>query len=38
MINYSITMQSAQPGTNKEDITTRKAYARAQVSEILDIN
>ena len=31
-------MRGTQPGTNKEDITTRKAYAVAQSSEILDIS
>ena len=37
MINYSIVIMSAQPGTKKEDITETKAYATSQVSEVLDL-
>ncbi len=38
MINYSIVIMSAQPGTKKENITETKAYGVAQSSEVLDIN
>ena len=38
MINYSIAIMSAQPGTKKEDITETKAYGVAQSNEVLDIN
>ncbi|MBR1499507.1 MAG: DNA-binding protein [Bacteroidaceae bacterium] len=38
MINYSIAIMSAQPGTKKENITETKAYGVAQSSEVLDIN
>ena len=38
MINYSIAIMSAQPGTKKENITETKAYGIAQSSEVLDIN
>ena len=37
MINYSIVIMSAQPGTKKEDITESKAYGTSQVSEVLDL-
>ena len=35
MINYSIYIASANPGTKKEDITHTKAYGTAQVGEKL---
>ena len=38
MINYSIVIRSAVPGTKTENITETKAYGVAQVSEILTIN
>jgi len=31
MIDYSISIKSAQPGTKKEDVTETKAYGQAQV-------
>ena len=37
MINYSIYIASAQPGTKKEDITQTKAYGSAQVHEVFDL-
>ena len=37
MINYSIVIMSAQPGTKKEDISETKAYATSQVTEVLDL-
>ena len=38
MIDYSITIMSAQPGTKKADVTETKAYGSAQVREKLDLN
>ena len=38
MIDYSITIMSAQPGTKKADIQETKAYGSAQVREKLDLN
>ena len=38
MIDYSIAIMSAQPGTKKADITETKAYGTAQVREKLDLN
>ena len=37
MIDYSIAVRSAQPGTKKEDVTETKAYAVAQISEIMTL-
>ena len=37
MINYSIYIASAQPGTKKEDVTQTKAYGTAQVHEVFDL-
>ena len=37
MINYSIYIASAQPGTKKEDVTQTKAYGSAQVHEVFDL-
>ncbi len=38
MIDYSIVIRSAQPGTKSADITETKAYGVAQISEILTLN
>jgi len=38
MINYSIYIASAQPGTKKDQITHTKAYGSAQVHEVLDLD
>ena len=38
MIDYSIAIMSAQPGTKKADVTETKAYGTAQVREKLDLN
>ena len=38
MINYSICIMSAKPGTKKADITHTKAYGVSQMHEVLDIN
>ena len=37
MIDYSIAVRSAQPGTKKEDVTVTKAYGVAQISEIMTL-
>ena len=37
MIDYSIAMRNAQPGTKKEDVTVTKAYGVAQISEIMTL-
>ena len=37
MINYSIYIASAQPGTKKDQITQTKAYGSAQVHEVLNL-
>ncbi len=38
MIDYSITIMSAKPGTKKADVQETKAYGSAQVREKLDLN
>ncbi len=38
MINYSISIKSANPGTKKADITETKAYGAAQVDEVLSFD
>ena len=38
MIDYSITIMSAKPGTKKADVQQTKAYGSAQVREKLDLN
>ena len=38
MINYSITIMSAQPGTKKEDISETKAYGVAQMNDKMDLD
>ena len=42
MINYSIVIMSATPGTKKENISAEtggtKAYGTSQVSEVVDLN
>lgn len=38
MIDYSIVVRSAQPGTIAENVTEYKAYGCAQVSEVVDLN
>ena len=37
MIDYSIAVRSAQPGTKKEDVTVTKAYGVAQTSEVMTL-
>ena len=38
MIDYAISIMSAQPGTKKEQITETKAYGTAQVREVLNLD
>ena len=38
MIDYSIAIMSAQPGTKRADITETKAYGTAQVREVLTLD
>jgi len=38
MINYSIAILSAQPGTKKDQITHTKAYGVSQTNETVDLN
>ena len=38
MINYSISIKSANPSTKKADITETKAYGAAQVDEVLSFD
>lgn len=38
MINYSLAIRSAQPGTKKNEINETKAYGVAQISEVVTLN
>ena len=38
MINYSIAIMSAKPGTKKADITTTKAYGVTQMQDKMDLD
>ncbi len=38
MLNYSIVVMSAKPGTKKENITETKAYAKTQVTSTMSMD
>ena len=38
MVNYSIAIMSTKPGTKKENITETRAYAKTQISKVMDMS